>query len=84
MRDRADVDNRTEARLNKVEGLVAAVASLQTDVAHIKTNTEEIIRHVKETNNRVGHLESWQDRVIGGAIVIVFLIGAYGLIEKLA
>lgn len=71
------MENGVERRLSKLEGAVLVV---QNQMHDIKSDTEEIIRHVKETNGRVGNLETWQNRVIGGAVALLALVGAYGAV----
>lgn len=55
-----------------------AVATLTERIVPIKRDTEEIIRHVRETNSRVIHLEVWQNRVIGAVGVVMFLLATFG------
>lgn len=71
-------------RLSKIE---MAAAVLQNDVKHIldetlpaiKKDTKEIIVHVKETNGRLSHLETWQQRIIGSTGAIIFIVSVFGV-----
>ena len=61
------------------DNIEGRLAKLEWVVTGIKDDTSEIIRHVKETNGRVGVLERGQWLALGAIGVIVFLMGAFGV-----
>lgn len=72
----AELEDGVERRLSKLELVVAVV---QEQNLRIKSDTEEIITHVKETNGRLSQLETWQARVLGAGAVLVFAMGTFGV-----
>jgi len=50
------------------------VRELNTHFQGIHDKLEDIHRQTKATNGRVGRLESWRDRMLGGLGVVIILI----------